>query len=102
MTAFDSFQASVSPVKPELPFIITATKFLCPKCGCVKGYFGTFTFHEMMARSPESKYYNKGYVTGDQIGYCTAEQHSLGKCDYQWVRSKESDEKHFIKETIVI
>lgn len=79
---------------------ITYNRFHCPNCGDEKGYFGTSTFHEMMAKSPESEFFGKGYKTGDQIGYCKADQHVNDGCKYKWVRTEESDKTHFVKEVL--
>jgi hypothetical protein len=79
---------------------ITYNRFHCPDCGDKKGHFGTFTFHEIMAKSPESEFFGKGYKTGDQIGYCKAGAYIIGGCMYKWVRTEESDKAHFIKEVL--
>lgn len=75
-------------------------RFHCPKCGDKNGYFNTFAVHEQMMNN--QVIIDSGYKAGDQVGYCTAKQYSLGECDYEWVRTKESDQKHFITEVIEI
>jgi hypothetical protein len=84
----------------EIPISVMMSKFVCPGCGNPKGYFGTFTFHDIMAKSPESEFFNKGYKTGDQIGYCRADEYFRTGCSYKWVRTDESDKTHFFKEEI--
>lgn len=82
--------------KPEqaLPdWYVKPVLFHCPKCGCARGFFGTFTYRKVMDNNP--KYAGKGYKEGDSIGHCNANHHLNNGCDYEWVRTKESDEKHF-------
>ena len=76
------------------------SRFVCPECKEPKGHFNTLTFKDSMADSQE--FAGKGYQDGDQIGVCTSTHRiyhdRLDGCGYQWVRTDESDSKHFVED----
>lgn len=71
------------------------TTYVCPACGN-QGFFGTFKYHELMGKNPQSAWHGKGFQTGEHISYCSANQHIPGvKCSHHWKRDPEIDKLHF-------